>query len=350
MTRDIRVALLIGLAFITLFGIVLGRRSLKLSSATASEEAAPPAAPTDRPGPEVAAIEVQRDDDRSVLSPARPSSRRVAASAPVPAPAPARPAEVAAAAPPPARPEAVVVGYSAAPARSAEAAEPRPAPTPPQPARPPVAMVFLPGPDPAPAAALRKTYCVQAGDNLRKIARKVYGADHEDKYVLIHQANKDRLRDPQTVIVGQVLTIPPLAAPSGPGGGAVTPRTASTPPPAPAPRPRDVAAGAVAPRAASTSPPGPAPRARAVTGATTPARPPYAEASAERLGDALRRMVPGRPARQVVVGKGDSLTKIAAREMGSGSAANVRKLIEANKGAMNDPNRVIPGMKLRIPQ
>lgn len=52
-----------------------------------------------------------------------------------------------------------------------------------------------------------------------------------------------------------------------------------------------------------------------------------------------------RAAREVVVGRGDTLQKIAARELGD--AAQWRKLLDWNPGL--DPKRLRPGMKLALP-
>jgi nucleoid-associated protein YgaU len=51
-----------------------------------------------------------------------------------------------------------------------------------------------------------KTYQVQAGDNLGKIAEKFYG--HASQYMKIFEANKDQLSDPDKVRAGMTLNIP----------------------------------------------------------------------------------------------------------------------------------------------
>ncbi len=51
-----------------------------------------------------------------------------------------------------------------------------------------------------------KIYEVVAGDNLSKIAKKFYG--DANKYTKIFEANKDQLKDPNLVKVGQKLKIP----------------------------------------------------------------------------------------------------------------------------------------------
>lgn len=59
--------------------------------------------------------------------------------------------------------------------------------------------------DPAAAAAAR-TYTVQPGDTLSKIAREHLG--NANAYMKIFDANKDLLTDPDKIKPGQVLTIP----------------------------------------------------------------------------------------------------------------------------------------------
>lgn len=53
----------------------------------------------------------------------------------------------------------------------------------------------------------QSTYTVQSGDTLSKISKRFYG-DAND-YMRIFYANRDKLRDPNKIQVGQQLTIPP---------------------------------------------------------------------------------------------------------------------------------------------
>jgi nucleoid-associated protein YgaU len=52
-----------------------------------------------------------------------------------------------------------------------------------------------------------QTYSVKPGDNLSKISKHFYGDPNE--YMRIFYANRDKLRDPDHIQVGQQLTIPP---------------------------------------------------------------------------------------------------------------------------------------------
>jgi nucleoid-associated protein YgaU len=51
-----------------------------------------------------------------------------------------------------------------------------------------------------------KTYTVVPGDTLSKIAKQFYG--DMNKYMKIFDANKDQLKDPNKINVGQTLRIP----------------------------------------------------------------------------------------------------------------------------------------------
>ena len=58
----------------------------------------------------------------------------------------------------------------------------------------------------AAATSSGQTYTVQAGDNMRKIARHVYG--DEMQWKKIWEANKDKIPNPDVVRQGLELTIP----------------------------------------------------------------------------------------------------------------------------------------------
>jgi len=59
---------------------------------------------------------------------------------------------------------------------------------------------------PAPAANTNKTYTVVKGDCLWNIAKKFYG--NGSQYTKIYNANTDKIKNPNLIYPGQVLTIP----------------------------------------------------------------------------------------------------------------------------------------------
>ena len=61
---------------------------------------------------------------------------------------------------------------------------------------------------PAPADQAQ-TYTVQSGDNLSKIAKHVYG--DASKWHKIYEANRDKIKNPDLIQPGEVLTLPPNA-------------------------------------------------------------------------------------------------------------------------------------------
>jgi nucleoid-associated protein YgaU len=171
-------------------------------------------------------------------------------------------------------------------------------PVPRHPARPPAPV--RPSPRPVP-----RTYLAAPGDTLIGIARKVYGAGHEDEYVRIFEANRDRLPDASTVRAGQELVIPPLQGASGPPAAARADRSAA-----------------------------PARRRH------------FREVTLEALQQELS---PPRAGGTYVVRPGDCLTGIARRVMGDDSREAVQRLFESNRDRIHDPDSVPAGLVLRIP-
>jgi nucleoid-associated protein YgaU len=56
------------------------------------------------------------------------------------------------------------------------------------------------------STAPEKTYEVQSGDSLSKIAKREYG--NANKWQQIYDANRDILKDPDKIFPGQILRIP----------------------------------------------------------------------------------------------------------------------------------------------
>jgi nucleoid-associated protein YgaU len=80
------------------------------------------------------------------------------------------------------------------------------APATPEPA-PAAAEETSPGESPAPEQSGR-SYTVESGDTLWKIAEEMYG--NGTKYMVIFEANKDLLENPDRIFPGQKLVIPDL--------------------------------------------------------------------------------------------------------------------------------------------
>ena len=193
MTRETRIALLVGLAFIVLFGLVLGQRSRSLGTAAGPGAPAPGTSPLpEAAGPEMVTASMDALADRLALQP-QPVHDRSGGQAP-PRPEAARTAHLVARQPPGPEPPPAAPPRQEVPIHpvGADSAEPA------RPARP-----VRPEPPPV------RTYKVVPGDTLIKIARKMYGREHEQEYLRIYRANQNRLRDPSRLQIGQVLVIPP---------------------------------------------------------------------------------------------------------------------------------------------
>ncbi|HUT56350.1 MAG TPA: LysM peptidoglycan-binding domain-containing protein [Phycisphaerae bacterium] len=171
-----------------------------------------------------------------------------------------------------------------------------------------------------------RTYTVKPGDNLIKIARKEYGRQHESQYKRIREANKDRIPNERRLSVGTVLVIPPL--PDQAPRAAVATRQR-----APEPRAPDV----VLPDAGA--PPG----YRIMD---------LEELRRSFLPAGARSEAPSPPApagRYYTVKQGDNLAKIAREVFKSGSHASVMKLYNANRDKVSDPDVLPVGVRLAIP-
>jgi len=135
----------------------------------------------------------------------------------------------------------------------------------------------------APQGRPTRMYTVKPGDALSRIARQVYGSSSRSAYMRIYNANRDVLSSPSVVAPGQRLRIP---------------------------APQDEPAATQAPEPATLRPAG----------------------------------------RTYTVRRGDTMTAIARKTMGSGSPAAVRALHELNRRTAPDANRLRPGMVLVIPR
>ena len=150
------------------------------------------------------------------------------------------------------------------------------------------------GASPATGSTRYKTYTVEPGDRLIDIARDEYGDGKLWKAIVA--ANPD-LEDPDRLLVGQKLKLPPLEQARRllhPGASAEIAKPALRP--------------TAQPGGAKTKP----------TAGTT-----------------------------YVVGPGDSLIKIARNVLGD--ASRWKEIYEMNRDELDSPDLIVPGMKLRLP-
>jgi nucleoid-associated protein YgaU len=183
----------------------------------------------------------------------------------------------------------------------------------------------LPPPLP-PVTEPQRTYEVQPGDSLVKIARKVYGPQHEREYKRIVEANKNVIKDERSLAVGTKLVIPPL------------PQAAPVPAPSAPSRAPDVRlAGTVS---------GSSIAAMALEASGLPVR---VDASLTGAAASASVAAPPPAQRKYIVKKGDSLAKIARQTLNDDSKAALDKLMAANRGKLRDRDALAIGMELQIP-
>ncbi|MGH7930685.1 MAG: ABC transporter substrate-binding protein [Candidatus Binatia bacterium] len=77
----------------------------------------------------------------------------------------------------------------------------------PQAAPKPTQALTSTGPGVAPQSAGASSYIVEPGDNLSRLAQRFYNSSY--KWVKIYEANRDTLRNPNYIYIGQSLIIPP---------------------------------------------------------------------------------------------------------------------------------------------
>jgi len=177
-------------------------------------------------------------------------------------------------------------------------------------------------PDPAPSEG--EVFVVRPSDTLSKVARAVYGRSDRATIQALFEANRDQLKDINRVKVGQRLRVPPLTdrpAAKASSKFRVVDAAPSEPLPSPAPRP------------------------------SAPVR--SASGSAKTRQVAYRSESGSRPSRTSgdwrwhVVKRNESLREIARRQLGNGE--RWREIYSMNKDRIRTPNRLIAGMRLRVP-
>lgn len=165
---------------------------------------------------------------------------------------------------------------------------------------------FVAPPPPLPAGY---KYVVKQGDTIPKITRELYGKEYFSIVQKIVDANKDK--DPNRLKLGAVLIIPEIA-------GRTPKLVGATPPPATGLPPAGPAAG------------GPIPGPGSIA-----------------VGPGI-----GKPVGNVkiyVVRPGDNLGQIAIHEMGTCRGGTVEKILKANADKLRNPGDLKAGMKLKIP-
>ncbi|MBN1457252.1 MAG: LysM peptidoglycan-binding domain-containing protein [Sedimentisphaerales bacterium] len=168
-------------------------------------------------------------------------------------------------------------------------------------------MLKTPVEEPTSIAQLPKTttYTVQAGDSLGSISKKVYGEQLGNKLSsvnAIYKANTMVIDSPDNIRVGQELTIPSLSAP-----GSITPVEQSSEQPQAFKKVRS-----------------------------------FADSNLDSLKKALNHSM-----KVYIVQEGDSLWKIAEKQLGSGERYN--EIIQANRDIISDKESISVGLRLKIP-
>lgn len=189
----------------------------------------------------------------------------------------------------------------------------------------------------APDAPLALMYVVKEKDNYIKIARAFYGAENEKAYVEIAKANQDQVKNEAGLRPGQKLVIPPVAgvkfAPDAPKYQEMDANQLK--------RSLAIRGAAGDPtKLAAVTPTAPVKDANSTARMPSPRGPETA-----KVGDPVK---PAPETKTYEVRKGDSLGKIARLFLKSDSREAVQKLYKANPG-LKAPDKLQPGMKLEIP-
>ena len=316
MGRETKFGLLVGVVFIVLFGLILSSRA----GLVAQEHASLPVG--ESAGHQRFAATDRRTDVPLVM--AVPPVAEVSSPA-----GPAAPAE-----------ESLPVPVSFVPEEPAAAGPddvgtvvfgPAEITTPSTDAPAPETLRDAPLKQPPPPAALtpRTVHKVDRGDTLTSIARRYFGKEGEGMWKKIHEANRQAIRDPNRLVVGQELVIPGLPAAPGPRTG---------------PMPDAAPDTAIAAGAAPAAPAAPAPRvepARDEVPAVTP--------------DDLARLLGGQgdlveqkaaAPSMYTVKPGENFYRIALAQYGDGRMA--RLLILKNKHLVPDEKKLKAGQRILL--
>jgi len=195
-----------------------------------------------------------------------------------------------------------------------------------------------------PKPAAPQVYTVCEADTLGDIAKKVYGEEEGNKYanvMRIFQANRQLLKAPDEIYVGQKLTIPPLQASGtdadkndGVLSGSMFEKVLSIgkkhllPESGSAPSTGSGSGTTVGPKASKGQP--------VVRVASQPA------SAARRPTDKSAK-----PAGEYVVREGDYLWRIAAQQLGDGN--RYLEIAKLNVDQLKDQDNLTVGMRLKMP-
>jgi len=292
MTRETRIGLLVGLAFIIMFGLVLTELT-GTGSTTDSAQAPPPDSSALVWSPQA------EDVSPTVVQPGSPEIPTAEQTAPAPPPIPLA---------------AQYQPITAADEPPALGADTKPIADFVEPLQPVVELTRAIKPPPAqPGEPALANYTVRPGDTLYGIASRHYGSANARQYRLIAEANRKALGSKDLLRIGQVLVIPPLPQAARPPAGA---------------RPVEVSLEQLREQLDSMG--------LSAVGAANATKPPTTAAAPT--------------VRTYTVKRGDSLTKIAALALKDGRRAAVMRIYQANRDKLKSPNALKEGMTLTIPQ
>ena len=225
---------------------------------------------------------------------------------------------------------------------TADEAEPTPAPAieSAAPAAPPEEKAEVSKPKPAAS----QVYTVCESDTLGDIAKKVYGEEEGNKYanvMRIFQANRQLLKTPDEINVGQKLTIPPLQA-SGTNAdkndsvlsGSMFEKVLSIGKKHLLPDP--------APQGGTNS----VPSTGSGSGSTAGPKASKGQPAVRVAGQPATRK-PAKPAGEYVVREGDYLWRIAAQQLGDGN--RYLEIAKLNADQLKDQDNLTVGMRLKMP-
>jgi len=155
------------------------------------------------------------------------------------------------------------------------------------------------------------TYVVRENDSLIKIASRVYGRARSNEYKRIFQANRDKLSNEHSLMVGQKLVIPALEKSGTPTRHLLAARSA-----------------------------GPKKNYQELT----------LDQLSQHFGQEKSNKTTAQKSRRVyVVRQGDNLTKIARKVLKDDSHNAIMKIYQSNKDKLSDPDSLQVGMELEIP-